>query len=92
MLQQVFSMEMNANKTDAMVIVNDCLKKMQILALNENNEQIQNFSILGQMITTDAPCKTEIRSGIAVAKNVFRGKQCIWPIALYRSETWILKI
>ena len=66
-----FGLSMNVKKTKAMVISKNESPKVSIQVNDKIIEQVDQFTYLGQLITTDGRSEEEIRRRIAIAKNTF---------------------
>jgi hypothetical protein len=72
-----YGMEMNVEKTKVMRISRQP-SPIKIMIDQKQLENLEYFSYLGSMITNDARCTREIKSGIAMAKAVFNKKKTLF--------------
>ena len=66
-----FGLLMNVKKTKAMVISKNEAAKVTIKVNDKIIEQVDQFTYLGQLITTDGRSEQEIKRRIVIAKNSF---------------------
>ena len=68
-----FGLEMNTKKTKTMIVRRDVKdgSKIDIKVDGVTLEQVESYQYLGQLITEDGRCETEIRRRIGIAKTNF---------------------
>ena len=64
-------LRMNVKKTKVMAVSRDATPNVNILVNGIALEQVKSFKYLGQVITDDGRCETEVRARIAIAKQKF---------------------
>ena len=69
-----YGMKINIKKTKVMTISKNP-RQFALRIDGEPIEQVESFKYLGQTITQDGRCETEVRMRIAMAKAAFREKQ-----------------
>ena len=72
-----YEMKINISKTKAMVIGRKP-KKIDIRIEDESVEQMNSFKYLGCIISSNMNCSQEVKQRIAMAKEAFNRKRCIF--------------
>ena len=67
----VKGLRMNVKKTKTMVVTRGDEVKISFKINGKILEQVKSFKYLGQIITDDGKCDTEVKSRIAMARNTF---------------------
>ena len=67
-----FNMKMNAKKTKTMIITKKDEKPKILTTIDDTDiEQVTHFTYLGQEMTEDGRCESEIKRRISIAKSTF---------------------
>jgi hypothetical protein len=80
-----YGMETNVETTKVMII-NRQPSPVQIMIDQKQPENVECFNCLGSMITNDARCTCEIKTGTAIAKAAFNKKNFHQQIGLKSKE------